>query len=599
MYIAGMPPPHAGVERGTNQPASTSDSSAAGSSLQSPLWDEEHLSPGDKHGPGGISSDDAKDPRFPSTVETLRKEGSAGPSDGGTVDELQDNDKIMSIGAATGRDRDSEPTLLSVSEEISQDGLTERKREDGEAARAGSGASFGEDINQECSTTGSCSDVLPLSSATILNRRGILDINADVISSTTSKNMTKMTQPVLDQLSPNASKRLHEDTGSIDQTAISAKDSTVLSPLSSSPKNSPAVTAYRPAFIEDEQRSHVPNANATDALAPASPFMDGSPDIERSNPKRTKELFVSEEKKDDTMATAAISLTASKALAEESDSAPPQQLHNSSPIAKPLPSFNSPLPELSAAQSTSPVKSIIHPNPMHNFSAQPFSDVGGSVMPSQLYPVSMSRPSSFIEESRSVEASIRMPLPHSVQHRALQMAPQEPAMYHSGTLAGPPIVFRQAQSFMPNPSSVPTAQHQQQPGRRKIHLLLREEERTAPVHARHSESGRTRKFFSKIRSKIKRSGSYNSLTDASSHSLDREDYVNGNGAVLHHSGLHEHMSLIDRGVIVVSWYDGTGSVELRAHVKKSVYRKLRLEEGMTLEDMRIIDESVKPHEGKC
>ncbi len=53
---------------------------------------------------------------------------------------------------------------------------------------------------------------------------------------------------------------------------------------------------------------------------------------------------------------------------------------------------------------------------------------------------------------------------------------------------------------------------------------------------------------------------------------------------------------IDRGVITVSWYDGTGSAELNEHVLRSVRRKLGLAEGITLRDVRIIDESVEPSE---
>ena len=53
---------------------------------------------------------------------------------------------------------------------------------------------------------------------------------------------------------------------------------------------------------------------------------------------------------------------------------------------------------------------------------------------------------------------------------------------------------------------------------------------------------------------------------------------------------------IDRGVIIVSWYDGTGSSELNEHVLRSVRRKLGLAEGITLRDVRIIDESVEPSE---
>mmetsp|Transcript_5978 Transcript_5978/g.13105 ORF Transcript_5978/g.13105 Transcript_5978/m.13105 type:complete len:471 (-) Transcript_5978:47-1459(-) len=56
------------------------------------------------------------------------------------------------------------------------------------------------------------------------------------------------------------------------------------------------------------------------------------------------------------------------------------------------------------------------------------------------------------------------------------------------------------------------------------------------------------------------------------------------------------ITLVDRGLISVSWYDGTGSVELNEHVLRSVQRKLALGKGATLHDVRIIDESVEPSE---
>lgn len=54
---------------------------------------------------------------------------------------------------------------------------------------------------------------------------------------------------------------------------------------------------------------------------------------------------------------------------------------------------------------------------------------------------------------------------------------------------------------------------------------------------------------------------------------------------------------VDRGNITVSWFDGTSSLELQAHVRKSVERKLRLEKHVELADIRILDESVNPPEG--
>lgn len=64
-------------------------------------------------------------------------------------------------------------------------------------------------------------------------------------------------------------------------------------------------------------------------------------------------------------------------------------------------------------------------------------------------------------------------------------------------------------------------------------------------------------------------------------------------------------SLIDRGTITVSWYEGTTSAEMQQHVYNCVLRKLKSnnasnagENKKKLEDVRLLDENVVPHEGK-
>lgn len=54
----------------------------------------------------------------------------------------------------------------------------------------------------------------------------------------------------------------------------------------------------------------------------------------------------------------------------------------------------------------------------------------------------------------------------------------------------------------------------------------------------------------------------------------------------------------DRGRITVSWYEGTTSLELQEHVRRSVVRKMELRGTIKLKDMRILDESVHPPEGE-
>ena len=56
---------------------------------------------------------------------------------------------------------------------------------------------------------------------------------------------------------------------------------------------------------------------------------------------------------------------------------------------------------------------------------------------------------------------------------------------------------------------------------------------------------------------------------------------------------------VDRGSVTISWFDGTSSLELQQHVRKSVVRKLQLLDSMVIdiEDLRIFDETTNPPEG--
>ena len=57
-------------------------------------------------------------------------------------------------------------------------------------------------------------------------------------------------------------------------------------------------------------------------------------------------------------------------------------------------------------------------------------------------------------------------------------------------------------------------------------------------------------------------------------------------------------TLINHGSISISWYDGTSTVELQDHVRKSLCRKLNLDPSQKVSNIRLIDESVIPSEGK-
>mmetsp|Transcript_21222 Transcript_21222/g.29734 ORF Transcript_21222/g.29734 Transcript_21222/m.29734 type:complete len:759 (+) Transcript_21222:108-2384(+) len=55
-------------------------------------------------------------------------------------------------------------------------------------------------------------------------------------------------------------------------------------------------------------------------------------------------------------------------------------------------------------------------------------------------------------------------------------------------------------------------------------------------------------------------------------------------------------SLLDRGNISISWYNGTSTSEVQEHVLQSVRRKLSIDSKSILINLTLIDEQVEPHE---
>jgi hypothetical protein len=53
----------------------------------------------------------------------------------------------------------------------------------------------------------------------------------------------------------------------------------------------------------------------------------------------------------------------------------------------------------------------------------------------------------------------------------------------------------------------------------------------------------------------------------------------------------------DKGALTISWFDGTSSIELQEHVRKSIRRKLQLPNNIQIVDLRLLDESVNPPDG--
>ena len=142
------------------------------------------------------------------------------------------------------------------------------------------------------------------------------------------------------------------------------------------------------------------------------------------------------------------------------------------------------------------------------------------------------------------------------------------------------------------------------PGRRTIKLRLVEEIPSSLPSPSSSSSSRNLKtpfkHFGRIRSL--------SLTGSLTFPYLNEDKSKGTPpptTVRHDpnaSSSTTKMLVMDRGTITVSWYDGTTSSEMQEHVFGCVLRKLNLNGGerggIKLEDVRLLDENVEPHEGK-
>ena len=58
------------------------------------------------------------------------------------------------------------------------------------------------------------------------------------------------------------------------------------------------------------------------------------------------------------------------------------------------------------------------------------------------------------------------------------------------------------------------------------------------------------------------------------------------------------LSMINHGVISVSWFEGTTTIELEEHVLKSVQRKLELGSKRIIKNIRLLDDRINPPEGE-
>jgi hypothetical protein len=141
-----------------------------------------------------------------------------------------------------------------------------------------------------------------------------------------------------------------------------------------------------------------------------------------------------------------------------------------------------------------------------------------------------------------------------------------PHSFHSAMSHNSPEPILQMNGGLRKPSN----------GRRKIRLTLQEEVQQ-PERKRNSLLGHLRRRSTRIMF-----GSGSQATIAAS--AQEEPY--------------EEYTLLDRGTVTVSWFEGTSSIELQEHVRKTVMRKLQLDSNVDIGDFRLLDSSVSPPEGK-
>ena len=146
-------------------------------------------------------------------------------------------------------------------------------------------------------------------------------------------------------------------------------------------------------------------------------------------------------------------------------------------------------------------------------------------------------------------------------------------------LGVPPSAFSQTppiQQVSPAYNGTPmkkTMQYQTQPMKRKMKLRLVEERRI--MH----DDPEKKSLFSMIRQK--------------SNSIGAE-----NDELLSPDSKKFSLSMINHGLISVSWFEGTTTIELEEHVLKSIQRKLELGSKRIIKNVRLLDDSINPPEGK-
>jgi len=180
----------------------------------------------------------------------------------------------------------------------------------------------------------------------------------------------------------------------------------------------------------------------------------------------------------------------------------------------------------------------------------PRQPISTNISPDQVHPYVMLQPQFAVQQPDHV-APHHVPLVPSLQAR------------HSMPYGYPMQAYSNMPAMLPPaPSPAPPVQQPQlqlqSSGRRKIRLRLQEDVERHNAHAHRS-------WFR--RSKL-------NIADP----------------------IEMEMAGIDRGLIAISWFEGTTSGELQEHVRRSVSRKMGINGSSKLTNLRIIDESIDPPE---
>jgi len=191
-------------------------------------------------------------------------------------------------------------------------------------------------------------------------------------------------------------------------------------------------------------------------------------------------------------------------------------------------------------------------------------------------------------------------IPHSTPPAS---ASDQQVMLQLSTLPSsmqPAIVYRHQPASHPAMNDI-NGVSAQKSDRRGIKLRLLEERRIGPE--KDGIRGHALKNLFKRRSQSLSStlpviSSLPDIKTQSSHDMKSASNQQSVEALISFSPPFCTSSLIERGNISVSWFEGTGTAELQEHMRSSVCSKINLGRDQELENICIIDESADPPEGE-